>query len=762
MTLTLRISPTGHLFVEEHEGQQSEPLDTARARRIAKAFRTSAAAGLVHLATAELESRLPPDLAFAREFAGQYLTELCHSPDLQSNATAGLVPPDNDKLAAIALAAPPLRGGEYLNADALAGLWIELDQWVRNEGASHPGGLAEYLREKNPLWRQVGRVTFHLAENKRDHEFPFAFLATYTGRLSSAGRPQHKPLGEALKEYLGDENRPALLSLLSPVDRAAKCSALASELVESGDLFRPQPWTPAQAYRFLQDIPRFEESGLLVRVPDWWRAGRPPRPIVNVSVGGRQAGMLSADALLDFSVDVVLEGESLSDKELEQLLRSSDDLVWLKGRWVEVDRAKLREALAHWKKIERETGDGGLTFFEGMRLLSGISLEAVATAPPAGTVDWTGITAGPALEATLRELHEAQVGSSRQPAGLQATLRPYQRVGLAWLRFVTRLGLGACLADDMGLGKTIQVIALLLEMKHRRRPGASMRPSSLLVVPASLVANWKSELARFAPSLRTLVVHPSEARVADSGATTRGKNAAGPTGSDLVITTYGMLTRTDWLLREDWQLVIVDEAQNIKNAGTRQAQAARKLKSMARVALTGTPVENRLGDLWSLFDFLNPGLLGSAKEFAAVTKKLAARPHDRFGPLRKLIQPYLLRRLKTDKQVISDLPDKIEMKAYCQLTKRQAATYERAVADLAKALDRSEGIQRRGIVLATLMRLKQICDHPALALGEGEYPAAQSGKFARLAEICSELAERQQKALVFTQFREMTAPWPSF
>ena len=196
MTLTLRISPTGHLFVEEHEGQQSELLDTARARRIAKAFRTSAAAGLLHLATAELESRLPPDLAFAREFAGQYLTQLCHTPDLQTNAAAGLISPDNDKLAALARPRTTARR-RISNAVALAGWWIELDQWVRNEGASHPGGLAEYLREKNPLWRQVGRVTFHLAENKRDRAFPFAFLATYTGRLSSAGRPQHKPLGEA-------------------------------------------------------------------------------------------------------------------------------------------------------------------------------------------------------------------------------------------------------------------------------------------------------------------------------------------------------------------------------------------------------------------------------------------------------------------------------------------------------------------------------------------------------------------------------------
>ena len=310
----------------------------------------------------------------------------------------------------------------------------------------------------------------------------------------------------------------------------------------------------------------------------------------------------------------------------------------------------------------------------------------------------------------------------------------------------------------MGLGKTVQVISLLLDMKNRESLRRTTQATNLLVAPASLVANWKAELARFAPSLSPLVVHPSET----SGDATKQMDGAALIAaagrSDLVITTYGMLARLKWLREQSWNLVVLDEAQAIKNANARQTRAVKELKSSARVALTGTPIENRLGDLWSLFDFLNPGLLGSAKAFTDLMKRLAARDHDRYGPLRKLIQPYILRRLKTDKRVIADLPDKIETNSYCHLSKRQAALYQRAVSELATALEPVEGIQRRGIVLSYLMRLKQICNHPAQAVGDADYAPQQSGKFARLAEICEELAERQQKALIFTQFREITAP----
>jgi non-specific serine/threonine protein kinase len=307
----------------------------------------------------------------------------------------------------------------------------------------------------------------------------------------------------------------------------------------------------------------------------------------------------------------------------------------------------------------------------------------------------------------------------------------------------------------MGLGKTIQVIALLLHLKSEAN---NRRVQSLLVVPASLIANWKSELNRFGPSLSVRIAHPSEGGMEATEA---------DTGYDLVITTYTMLTRLEWLRQCEWRLVILDEAQAIRNSGTSQSRAVRELRTAGRIALTGTPVENRLSDLWSIFDFLNPGLLGGAQAFGRFAKQLAGTGtstgrSNPYGPLRTLVGPYILRRLKTDKRVISDLPEKSEVNAFCGLSRRQAGLYEQSVRELAAALERSDGIQRRGIVLAYLMRFKQICNHPSQWTGESGYEPDQSGKFQRLGEICSELAERQEKALVFTQFREITAPLADF
>ncbi|HKI17718.1 MAG TPA: DEAD/DEAH box helicase, partial [Isosphaeraceae bacterium] len=515
-------------------------------------------------------------------------------------------------------------------------------------------------------------------------------------------------------------------------------------------------WGPREAYRFLQDIPIFEESGLVVRVPDWWKSSRPPRPAVNVRIDARKGTSLSVDALLDFSVNVTLDGEPLTQAELEKLLQSVGGLVALKGKWVEVDREKLAEALDHWKKVERDTRESGLSFYDGMRLLAGVPSKHDSAGSTLEERDWIGLTAGAALQEALSKLRSPESLAGADPPGLRAQLRHYQQTGVSWLRFVAGLGLGACLADDMGLGKTVQVIGLLLHRKSIRPAGEPGRArSSLLVVPASLLANWKAELERFAPTLSFLIVHPSE--------NTTGKRpieGQDASGLDLLITTYGVLSRAEWIRERDWDLVILDEAQAIKNSGTRQSRSVKELKAAARIAMTGTPIENRLSDLWSLFDFLNPGLLGGAKTFAGLVKQMEA--NSSYQPLRTLVGPYILRRLKTDKRVIADLPEKVEMSAFCTLSREQAALYEQAVRDLAEKLEEAEGIQRRGLVLAQLMKLKQICNHPAQLAGTGDYSPAHSGKFQRLAALCEELGERQEKALVFTQFREITGPLSQF
>jgi superfamily II DNA or RNA helicase len=644
-----------------------------------------------------------------------------------------------------------MTGAEYLDADRLESLWTDLQAAARDEIAAENGNVQQWLANKHPGWNMVGRVCFHLAENKASEDAPFAFLATYAARVSQQARVQHLPLGRALQEYAGAANRAALLALLQPVQRAAEQSAWLKSLVDAGAIFHPIAWTPRDAHQFLRNIPLFEASGIVVRIPDWWKPRQPPRPQVKVNIGNHASG-LGLDAMMDFDVSVTLGGETLSEAEWQQLLAAGNGLVRLKGQWVEVDRAKLDAVLAHWKKVQRGAADG-ISFLDGMRLLAGAAVEVDGKdALPAEATQWTGVVAGDWLQDVLEGLRHPH-GDAQPGAELKAQLRPYQEDGVRWLWWLNRLGLGGCLADDMGLGKTVQVLALLLMAKRAGDAGPH-----LLVVPASLIANWQAEMARFAPSLRALVAHPS----AMPGKTLAALPAERLADVDVVITSYGSLLRAPWLLETPWSLAVLDEAQAIKNPGAKQTRAVKALKTRVRLALTGTPVENRLGDLWSLFDFICPGLLGSDKAFGRFAKRLAEDRQAGYAPLRNLVQPYILRRLKSDKRIIADLPDKTEVKAYCSLSRMQARLYQEAVDALAAQIASLDGIARRGAVLAFLMRLKQICNHPSQWLGDGVYGADDSGKFARLREIVEEIAARQEKVLVFTQFQEMTGPLADF
>jgi len=747
-TSALAVSPRGALHLDPRA-----PDATALPARLVEAFAASPARGLLHLGSAALGEPLPPSLAFAREVAKLFFTRLCAVPDLEASRGALALPPPRDELAALAAAAPPMLGAEYLSTDALAAAWSGLEAEVQREIDAFAGPVSRYLQEKSPLWNAVGRVHFHLAENKRNEAAPFAFLATYATKLSKQGRVQHAPLGRAVEEHAGAANRAMLLSLLQPVQRAAEKSAFLKEMVASGEVFHPLAWTPREAYAFLQDIPAFEAAGVLVRVPDWWHARRPPRPQVKVTVGARKPGGVGTDAMLDFSVGLTLGDETISPAEWRRVLAGQDNLVLLKGQWVEVDRDKLQAMLDHWKQVERAAA-GGVSFLEGMRMLAGVPGGALADAGALGeTAAWARVTAGAWLDEVLADLRDPHGSRDADPGELlHGTLRPYQRDGVHWLWLLSRLGLGACLADDMGLGKTIQVLSLLLLLQKKGERGPH-----LLVVPASLLGNWRAEMDRFAPGLRPLFFHPSLLGADEIAA---APSLSG--GADVVVTTYGTLLRAPWLVERSWGLAALDEAQAIKNPDAKQTRAVKSLRARMRLALTGTPVENRLTDLWSLFDFLCPGLLGSAKAFREVTKRLEASGPGGFAPLRALTRPYILRRLKSDRRVVADLPDKTELRAFCTLTRAQAALYQRAVDELRETLDNVDGIQRRGAVLAYLLRFKQICNHPSQWLGDGAYEPSQSGKLARLRELCEPIAARQEKVLVFTQFREMTGPLAGF
>jgi non-specific serine/threonine protein kinase len=663
--------------------------------------------------------------------------------------------PADGELDKMAAAAPPMTGAEYLTAAVLADLWRGMDAAFDAELADTSLSVQEFLKGRHPAWNLVGRVHFNLAENRKDENAPFAFLATYTTRLSAEAKAQHLPLGKALQEYAGARNRERLLSLLMPVQRAAENCPWLKAMVDAGDVFHPLRWSAQQALQFLKDVPALENAGVVVRMPASWRMNRPARPQVKATVGGNAPSQLGTDALLDFRMEVTLDGESLSAAEIKRLLAHSDGLALIRGKWVEVDHERLNRTLEQFEAIERRAATDGLSFGEAMRMLAGAGIAGDGAAGQED-VDWSQTVAGPWLAETLAALRRPD-GLSRVDPGrfLHGTLRPYQQAGVQWLYLLTQLRLGACLADDMGLGKTIQVLSLLLVLKNEAREN---RKPCLLVAPASLLANWAAEIARFAPSLKTVVVHPS----AEPAEKLKADNAANLADVDLVITSYGFLARSPWLGTTPWRLVVLDEAQAIKNPAAKQTKTVKQLRADTRIALTGTPIENRLSDLWSIFDFINPGLLGSSTQFSSFVKHLADRPHNPFGPLRDLVRPYILRRLKTDKSIIADLPDKTEVKTFCLLSRKQAALYQQAVGDLARQLEDVDGMQRRGIVLAFLMRLKQICNHPSQWLGDGAWAEEDSGKFARLRDLAEVVAARQEKALIFTQFKETTAPLAAF
>ena len=746
-SLGIGLTPHGHLFLT-HDADAPR-LDERLHDRLRRAFERGPGHGLLLLGADEVGTVLPPVHSYWREFGARYVTALC------TQQASPIAAPASDELDRIARAAPPMMGAEYLSAAVLEALWREIDAAFGMELSESKCSVQDFLRRRNPAWNLVGRVHFNLAENRKDSDAPFAFLATYTTRLSAHTKAQHLPLGEALREYAGAANKQRLLSLLVPVQRASEKCPWLKAMVDAGEVFHPLRWTPQEALQLLRDVPQLETAGVVVRMPAAWRGNRPPRPRVTGTVGTKAPAGLGQDALLDFRMEVTLDGETLTPDEIRDLLAKTNGLAWVRGRWIELNSERLEGMIERFRAVERTAQDNGLSFAEASRLLAGADIAA-EDAAAADHAEWAQVVAGPWLVETLQRLRSPQGLAQVEPGdALRGVLRPYQQAGVQWLYLLTKLGLGACLADDMGLGKTIQVLSLLLILK--RQNGTKSQPS-VLVAPASLLANWAAEIERFAPGLKALIAHPSALPSVEF----KAMDATQIRDVDLVITSYGALLRAPWMIEVPWRLAVLDEAQAIKNPGAKQTRAVKKLKANARLALTGTPVENRLADLWSIFDFVNPGLLGTSKEFASFARRLGDRAHGSYGPLRELVRPYILRRLKTDKTVISDLPDKTEIKAFCPLSRPQAALYEQAVKELAGQLAEITGIQRKGLVLSFLMRFKQICNHSSQWLGDGAWREGDSGKWVRLREIAEVVAAKQEKMLVFTQFREVTAPLAAF
>ena len=497
----------------------------------------------------------------------------------------------------------------------------------------------------------------------------------------------------------------------------------------------------AQAYRFLTgQAAALEQAGYGVMLPAWWsRKGGKTRLTVQARVNSpamQGGGGLSLESIIQFNWEAALGDQEITPDELEALAELKAPLVRFRGRWVELNAAEIQAAIDFWK--ERGTDEAAFRDVIRMALGAGETRQGF---------DFNSVKADGRIGELLEQL-QGQAGFRElpPPEEFSGTLRPYQVRGYSWLSFLRQLGLGACLADDMGLGKTVQTLALL--QQERKANGG--RPA-LLVCPTSVISNWKKEAARFTPELPLLVHHGAGRKRGAAFHKEAGRNA-------IVVSSYGTLQRDIGFLKDTlWGGVVLDEAQNIKNPQTRQARAARTLPAEYRIALTGTPVENNVGDLWSIMEFLNPGFLGTQAQFKRnfFTPIQAERDQDAAERLKRVTGPLILRRHKTDRSIIADLPDKLEAKVFCSLTREQASLYASVLKELEESLEQAEGIQRRGLVLGALSKLKQVCNHPAQFLGDNSAIAGRSGKLARLVEMLEEVIESGDRALVFSQFSEM-------
>jgi len=739
--LVVDIMPSHDLLLTwENSGERLGKKQQALNKKIHTKYRENDNQWLLVLGCSDNRIPLSPSLDFWRSLAQLFLEKLKKMADIEEIRHSIKINFPAETINALIDSAPLMIGREYLNYDLLAGVWKELNQIFCQKIKIFPGSVKDFLHGFSPHIHLAGRVYFHLVESL-DEDFPFQFLATYATR--SENSQKHRPLHYALEEYRGHQEQ--LLELLTTVNAAAKNSDLLQNLIDTGELFHHLAWNTEEAYGFLQQLQTFEHCGIICRIPDWWKK-KSSKPVIRISLGTSEPSFVGMDALIDFKADILIGDESISQEEAQRLLAQSHGLARIKNRWIEVDKEQLQNLLNAYEKALTLKNNEGLTIREALQW----QLHPDKLSSPNNEADLE-ISNGKWLNTIIKKLNQPELVSCTDPArDFSAILRHYQQKGLSWLSFLDSLGFGACLADDMGLGKTIQILGFLsiLRIKEPDKP-------SLLIIPASLISNWENEIQHFLPNLKYYIAHPGY---------TRKKGGSRPdlANFNLVITTYAMAGRNKWMADFQWRCLILDEAQAIKNPGTIQSKQVKRLKADTKIAMTGTPVENSLLDLWSLFDFLNPGLLGTIKEFKTFCARLKKDP-SRYKRLKKVISPFILRRMKGDKAIAPDLPGKVEMKTFPQLSKKQVVLYTDFVEELEHRLLKAEhGIQRKGLILSSLIKFKQICNHPDQYLGTGEFDPEESGKFIRLGELCETIYAKRERVLVFTQFKEMTDPISKF
>ena len=666
-----------------------------------------------------------PSFRFMQYIAESFVKDITAMPDLEVAREWIRVELSDESFEKIERAVPFGIGTEYINRSWVALQYTRLNNVFSESLREYKGTVKLFLEERSQDLRVPERIFFHLVETTKE-EAPFAFLATYSTR-DRENKVRHMPLSYALEEYR--EDRDKLLELLACLSKVTEISGLLKQLVESGELFHPLRFSAEDAYEFLKKVPEIEDCGIVCRIPKWWRQQN-AGVTMQVNLGDKKPALCGFESLVSMKPELVVDGVALSQTDINKLLKMTEGLALLKGKWIEVNHQKLRRMLD-----EMDQYKGNVSLLEAMKMSAG--LEEVVD------IDLgVEISNGKWLSELLKNLRQpGSIKKEKIPSNVNATLRSYQETGFRWLAYMEKLGFGACLADDMGLGKTLQVLTFLSWFYKSEK-----KAKVLLIVPASLIGNWEKEAENFTPDLPVQILHGLPA--ADL------QKIIKKTPKFLNITTYGMALRMKELQTMKFDYLILDEAQAIKNPAAKQTRAIKGIKAEHRIAMTGTPIENDLTNLWSLFDFLNKGLLGSSQEFRDFAGSLNSNAEG-YEKLRAMISPFILRRMKSDKRIIADLPDKVEKNEYVNLTKKQIVLYRKQVDKLEQSLDNLTGMERRGLILSSITKLKQICNHPDQYLGQERFDPKESGKFETLRTICETIYERREKVLIFTQYKEI-------
>jgi non-specific serine/threonine protein kinase len=668
-------------------------------------------------------------LEFLSSFAKEFLIKVqsIDSLLLESKITIEI----NDTIVNQILAAIPLYpGSEYIDKEWIEFIWNKMEIWCYKTIAAFKGSIEACLSSYLPSFNVADRSYFHLVETENE-QYPFGFLTSYTTKVNNIVK--HMPLSYALEEFKEDER--ALLHLLSIIFKASKKSEVLSKIIEEGEIFDPTYLTTSEAYNLLKHSSYFKECGIGFRFPSWWKQKNKIHS--QAKIGDELQSNMGMQSLLSVSLNFVIDDELLSEKDLLDLIGMEEGLVRFKNKWIEINHKRLQELLDQYEKFEALYGKG-ITFSQYLEMQRKGELDELFEDLTIEHGQWlSSFKNHKSLENKQLDITESFHGK----------LREYQYDGVNWLYNMFTSGFGTCLADDMGLGKTVQILAILGNLFEN-----NILKNTLLIVPSSLIGNWDCEREKFLPSLPLYVLDKSEKILQQFDFEQKG----------LYITTYKMASLRESINTRFWDLIILDEAQAIKNPSAKQTKVIKTIESSRRIAMTGTPIENSITDLWSLFDFINPGLLGNKTEFTRLMKNTKNNPQI-YSSLREVIQPFILRRLKTDKTIIKDLPKKIEKDMYVPLSTKQVLLYKKLVESATKQItEEKEGIGKNGLVLATILKSKQICNHPSQYLKGDEFKEKDSGKFLALKQLVEVIKDKHERMIVFTQYKTMIKPLCSY